>query len=61
MPISERRDGDGIHPPQGTLAERMRIGGCGVPEFYTKTGVGTLIVKDKEHKEFNGETYILER
>ncbi len=46
--------------PQGTLAERMRSGGCGIPGFYTKTGVGTVIAEGKEHKEFNGETYILE-
>lgn len=46
--------------PQGTLAERMRAGGAGIPGFYTKTGVGTLIAEDKEHKQFNGETYILE-
>jgi 3-oxoacid CoA-transferase subunit A len=47
--------------PQGTLAERIRAGGAGVPGFYTKTGVGTLIAEGKEHKEFDGETYILER
>ena len=47
--------------PQGTLAERMRAGGCGIPGFYTKTGVGTQVAEGKEHKEFNGETYILER
>ncbi len=47
--------------PQGTLAERMRSGGCGIPGFYTKTGVGTVIAEGKEHKEFDGETYILER
>ena len=46
--------------PQGTLAERMRAAGCGIPGFYTKTGVGTVIAAGKEHKEFNGETYILE-
>ena len=46
--------------PQGTLAERMRAAGCGIPGFYTKTGVGTVIAEGKEHKEFNGETYILE-
>lgn len=46
--------------PQGTLAERCRAGGAGIPGFYTKTGVGTVIAEDKEHKEFNGETYILE-
>jgi 3-oxoacid CoA-transferase subunit A len=47
--------------PQGTLAERLRAGGAGVPGFYTKTGVGTVIAEGKEHKEFDGETYILER
>ncbi len=46
--------------PQGTLAERMRAAGCGIPGFYTKTGVGTVIAEGKEHKDFNGETYILE-
>ena len=46
--------------PQGTLAERIRAGGAGIPGFYTKTGVGTLIAEGKEHKEFNGETYVLE-
>ena len=46
--------------PQGTLAERMRAGGAGIPGFYTKTGVGTVIAEGKEHKKFNGETYILE-
>lgn len=47
--------------PQGTLAERMRAGGSGIPGFYTKTGVGTPVAEGKEHKEFDGETYILER
>ncbi|MBI1493491.1 CoA transferase subunit A [Halocynthiibacter styelae] len=47
--------------PQGTLAERMRAGGAGIPGFYTKTGVGTVIADGKEHKDFDGETYILER
>lgn len=47
--------------PQGTLAERIRAGGAGIPGFYTKTGVGTLIAEGKEHKEFDGHTYILER
>jgi 3-oxoacid CoA-transferase subunit A len=47
--------------PQGTLAERMRAGGAGIPGFYTKTGVGTLVAEGKEAKEFNGEEYILER
>ncbi|PKP68900.1 MAG: succinyl-CoA--3-ketoacid-CoA transferase [Alphaproteobacteria bacterium HGW-Alphaproteobacteria-4] len=46
--------------PQGTLAERMRAGGAGIPGFYTKTGVGTVIAEGKEHKDFGGETYILE-
>lgn len=46
--------------PQGTLAERCRAGAAGIPGFYTKTGVGTVIADGKEHKEFNGETYILE-
>ena len=47
--------------PQGTLAERMRAGGAGIPGFYTKTGVGTLVAEGKETKEFNGEEFILER
>jgi 3-oxoacid CoA-transferase subunit A len=47
--------------PQGTLAERMRAGGAGIPGFYTRTGVGTVIAEGKEHKEFDGEEYILER
>ena len=47
--------------PQGTLAERMRAGGSGIPGFYTKTGVGTVIADGKEHKDFDGQTYILER
>jgi 3-oxoacid CoA-transferase subunit A len=47
--------------PQGTLAERMRAGGAGIPGFYTKTGVGTVIAEGKEHKDFNGQTYILEK
>ncbi|SFT79910.1 CoA transferase subunit A [Sedimentitalea nanhaiensis] len=47
--------------PQGTLAERMRAGGCGIPGFYTKTGVGTVIADGKESKEFDGQDYILER
>jgi 3-oxoacid CoA-transferase subunit A len=46
--------------PQGTLAERMRAGGAGIPGFYTKTGVGTLVAQGKEVKEFGGEEYILE-
>ncbi|MCU9847231.1 CoA transferase subunit A [Defluviimonas sp. WL0024] len=47
--------------PQGTLAERMRAGGAGIPGFYTKTGVGTVIAEGKEHKDFDGQTYILEK
>jgi 3-oxoacid CoA-transferase subunit A len=46
--------------PQGTLAERIRAGGAGIPGFYTKTGVGTLVAEGKEHKDFNGQTYVLE-
>lgn len=46
--------------PQGTLAERIRAGGAGIPGFYTKTGVGTLIAEGKDHREFDGETYIME-
>ena len=46
--------------PQGTLAERMRAGGAGIPGFYTKTGVGTVVAEGKEQKEFDGETYVLE-
>ncbi|MCK5574624.1 MAG: CoA transferase subunit A, partial [Sphingomonadales bacterium] len=46
--------------PQGTLAERIRAGGAGIPGFYTKTGVGTVIADGKEHKDFDGETYIME-
>ena len=47
--------------PQGTLAERLRAGGAGIPGFYTKTGVGTLVAEGKEVKSFDGEEYILER
>ena len=47
--------------PQGTLAERCRAGGAGIPGFYTKTGVGTIIAEGKETKEFDGQTYVLER
>jgi 3-oxoacid CoA-transferase A subunit len=47
--------------PQGTLAERMRAGGAGIPGFYTKTGYGTQVAEGKEVKEFDGEPYILER
>ena len=46
--------------PQGTMAERIRAGGAGIPGFYVKTGVGTLIAEGKEHKNFGGETYIME-
>jgi len=47
--------------PQGTLAERMRAGGAGIPGFYTRTGVGTLVAEGKEVKTFDGQDYILER
>jgi 3-oxoacid CoA-transferase subunit A len=47
--------------PQGTLAERIRAGGAGIPAFYTKTGVGTQIAEGKEVKEFDGVTYVMER
>ena len=47
--------------PQGTLAERIRAGGAGIPAFFTKTGVGTLIAEGKEVKEFDGEHYVMER
>ena len=47
--------------PQGTLAERIRAGGAGIPAFYTKTGVGTLIAEGKEVKEFDGQKYLMER
>jgi 3-oxoacid CoA-transferase subunit A len=47
--------------PQGTLAERMRAGGAGIPGFYTRTGVGTMVAEGKEHRDFDGHTYILER
>lgn len=46
--------------PQGTLAERIRSGGAGIPAFYTKTGVGTIVADGKETKIFNGETYLME-
>ena len=46
--------------PQGTLAERVRSAGAGIPGFYTRTAVGTMIAEGKEHREFNGETYIFE-
>ena len=47
--------------PQGTLAEKIRAGGAGIPGFYTRTGVGTLVAEGKEHKDFDGESFILER
>lgn len=47
--------------PQGTLAERLRAGGAGIPAFYTPTGVGTMIAEGKEVREFNGRKYLLER
>jgi len=47
--------------PQGTLAEKLRAGGAGIPAFFTKTGVGTVIAEGKETREFEGETYLLER
>src|SRR5688500_12709565 len=47
--------------PQGTLAERIRAGGAGIPAFFTKTGVGTSIAEGKEVREFDGETYVMER
>ena len=46
--------------PQGTLAERIRAGGAGIPGFFTKTGVGTLVAEGKEHRDFDGETYVME-
>jgi 3-oxoacid CoA-transferase subunit A len=47
--------------PQGTLAERIRAGGAGIPAFFTKTGVGTLVAEGKETREFDGESYVMER
>ena len=47
--------------PQGTLAERLRAGGAGIPAFFTKTGVGTVIAEGKEQREFEGETFVMER
>jgi 3-oxoacid CoA-transferase subunit A len=47
--------------PQGTLAERLRAGGAGIPAFFTKTGVGTVIAEGKEQREFDGETFVMER
>lgn len=46
--------------PQGTLAERIRAGGAGIPAFFTKTGVGTIVAEGKELREFHGETYVME-
>ena len=47
--------------PQGTLAEKLRAGGCGIPGFFTKTGVGTMVAEGKDVRSFDGEDYILER
>ena len=47
--------------PQGTLAEKLRAGGCGIPAFFTKTGVGTIVAEGKEIREFDGEKYVMER
>src|SRR5580658_2884063 len=47
--------------PQGTLAERIRAGGAGIPAFYTRTGVGTIVANGKDLREFDGETYVMER
>jgi len=47
--------------PQGTLAEKLRAGGAGIPAFFTRTGVGTLVAEGKELREFDGETYVMER
>ena len=47
--------------PQGTLAERIRAGGAGIPAFFTKTGVGTIIAEGKDQRDFDGETYVMER
>jgi 3-oxoacid CoA-transferase subunit A len=47
--------------PQGTLAEKLRAGGAGIPAFFTKTGVGTVVAEGKEVREFDGETYVMER
>ncbi len=47
--------------PQGTLAERIRAGGAGIPAFFTRTGVGTVVAEGKELREFDGETYVMER
>ena len=47
--------------PQGTLAEKLRAGGAGIPAFFTRTGVGTIVAEGKELREFDGETYVMER
>src|SRR5437868_7230893 len=47
--------------PQGTLAEKLRAGGAGIPAFFTRTGVGTMVAEGKELREFDGETYVMER
>jgi 3-oxoacid CoA-transferase subunit A len=47
--------------PQGTLAEKLRAGGAGIPAFYTRTGVGTMVAEGKELREFDGHTYVMER
>ena len=47
--------------PQGTLAEKLRAGGAGIPAFFTKTGVGTIVTEGKETREFDGEVYVMER
>ena len=47
--------------PQGTLAEKLRAGGAGIPAFFTRTGVGTLVAEGKELREFDGQTYVMER
>ena len=47
--------------PQGTLAEKLRAGGCGIPAFFTKTGVGTIVAEGKDVRDFDGEKYIMER
>src|SRR5574343_591556 len=47
--------------PQGTLAEKLRAGGCGIPAFFTKTGYGTLVAEGKETREFEGANYVMER
>ena len=47
--------------PQGTLAEKLRAGGCGIPAFFTKTGVGTLVADGKELRDFDGHTYVMEK